>query len=689
MQPSFILKKNIINCIAIVFILHNSVYAGAFHKRRSLGTGELVEILSEYARNIDNESRKHPIRFAVLPFTSSVQTPSDPNSFGNYISEKLLNYLPASSDKIKLFERNRLDALFKEYQLELSGLLSEAQALKIGELAPIDFILTGTYAVLKTSVSITGRLIDVTTGEIVFSTTNECAIGKEFKDLLPQETVQQQETGSAQFQNSVQSMCAKEVREFKQKVNALAAEKQFSFLITEGIRHPFDTICPEIHLSIIKKCTQTHQNPSLYSEFLIQTLASLRDPENDLRTDQIFNYFRADKLIDSEEWNAGIKVLSKIKRVERYFPRLIIADSLTDEFESRLSSLVRLCNQGKVGVPPVPFDILFYESLRSLGITNQSNYTNRGNYDILSRQAHVLLHLLKKHTKNLTDTISYRFADILDDYWRSLRYTETSDSLQAQLFSMINRSDLKKSSSEIRSIASTLISDLFEKDTVSLQYHTKASKAAHEFVFFCKKILLSLASEMNQQEARNSPLPALFLFTNTKSSITPSIDSLSFWISSEDKYLRQKSVNYVVYMDKHAILLEKKLIRVLRQRVQGIKSNDYENNRIVRALGQSRTRNPEAHQLLILCLDSLNHRFSSGDVVRALYTIGTPVIPLVKIFFEKDIDSHVFYTAAFFEHLGASATEEIPYLEKWAFRAGNLKTKYRIEDAVERIKKNK
>jgi TolB-like protein len=75
---------------------------------------------------------------------------------------------------IRLYERSRLDAILHEQALVNNGLFNEQEVKKLGELAPIDFILTGTYTRLDKSITLNVRFIDVVTGEV--STSFSCEI---------------------------------------------------------------------------------------------------------------------------------------------------------------------------------------------------------------------------------------------------------------------------------------------------------------------------------------------------------------------------------------------------------------------------------------------------------------------------------------------------------------------------------
>ena len=64
-------------------------------------------------------------------------------------------------------ERLLLEQVLEEQQLMLSGIIDEDQAPKIGELYGVDAILTGSVMRVGSDISVTGRIINVGTGEIL------------------------------------------------------------------------------------------------------------------------------------------------------------------------------------------------------------------------------------------------------------------------------------------------------------------------------------------------------------------------------------------------------------------------------------------------------------------------------------------------------------------------------------------
>ncbi len=132
-------------------------------------------------------------RIAVVGITSSapgyIWRSDSPLSLG--ATELMINAL-LSTNRFRVFERAKLDLLLQEQNFQnFSGLVDQTTAVKLGKMIGVDVILTGSLTniafakgggikigplnVKKSSVKVvmTIRIIDVTTGEILYSTVQE------------------------------------------------------------------------------------------------------------------------------------------------------------------------------------------------------------------------------------------------------------------------------------------------------------------------------------------------------------------------------------------------------------------------------------------------------------------------------------------------------------------------------------
>ena len=68
--------------------------------------------------------------------------------------------------RMRVAERQRLDAILKEQELALSDLMDTSKAIRIGQFLAADYLLTGSVIEMDTTVIIFGRVINVETAEI-------------------------------------------------------------------------------------------------------------------------------------------------------------------------------------------------------------------------------------------------------------------------------------------------------------------------------------------------------------------------------------------------------------------------------------------------------------------------------------------------------------------------------------------
>jgi len=99
---------------------------------------------------------------AVFNFESEDVTPSD---IGSKIS-KLLSVQLSQEKEIQLVEREKLDEIFKELGLSLSGVISEDQVLKVGSLAGAKVLVLGHAFMADKELIITSKVVGTETSRV-------------------------------------------------------------------------------------------------------------------------------------------------------------------------------------------------------------------------------------------------------------------------------------------------------------------------------------------------------------------------------------------------------------------------------------------------------------------------------------------------------------------------------------------
>lgn len=105
-----------------------------------------------------------PVDMAVLNFSvNSSETNMDFLSAG--ISDIIVSTL-GEKPNIRLVEREKLNKVVQELSLSNSGLVSDKQQIKIGELTGAEFVITGSITFIQSSFMINSKVLEVKTGRI-------------------------------------------------------------------------------------------------------------------------------------------------------------------------------------------------------------------------------------------------------------------------------------------------------------------------------------------------------------------------------------------------------------------------------------------------------------------------------------------------------------------------------------------
>ena len=233
------------------------------------------------------------LHVGVVPFVATSISVEDGASFGEYLTETIIGSLTGQPDKIKVFERTRMDAILKEQAFILTDLMKPAAALKIGQLVPIDALLSGSYTKLKSYIDVNARLIDVATGEISVSFNGRIKMNKNLATLFkesgkstaivakPAEGKSKDEVVIISKGKSKEEICKQRIDEFNSRLHDLTSPEKIAAVVSEAKKTPFDIACGRFHFNIIYEFTRYKVDNSDYKAFLLQTLDTIAYPSGD------------------------------------------------------------------------------------------------------------------------------------------------------------------------------------------------------------------------------------------------------------------------------------------------------------------------------------------------------------------------------------------------------------------------
>jgi len=154
-------KKNLF----IVFILI-IVFLGCAGQKEQIAI-KGPETLDSQLENLVGQivadlSQNQKSKIAIIEF-SNLQ--GQTTEFGQYLAEELITRLYLTN-KFEVIERQLLNKVLKEHQLNLSGLVDESSARELGKILGVDAIASGSVTDLGNSVKVNARLISTETGKI-------------------------------------------------------------------------------------------------------------------------------------------------------------------------------------------------------------------------------------------------------------------------------------------------------------------------------------------------------------------------------------------------------------------------------------------------------------------------------------------------------------------------------------------
>lgn len=118
---------------------------------------QLEELAQNIATKLDGKGKK---KVAVWGF---VTESGERTALGNYLTEDFSVYVTNFGDNFEIIDRNHLDMLLKEHQLNSEGYIDETTAKELGKIVAVDAIITGTFTVLTTSVKVRAKVLDTET----------------------------------------------------------------------------------------------------------------------------------------------------------------------------------------------------------------------------------------------------------------------------------------------------------------------------------------------------------------------------------------------------------------------------------------------------------------------------------------------------------------------------------------------
>ena len=663
--------NRIIKSLMCILIFISPLQAGKI-KTVSLAAG--IRNLAE--QSLSGSDRKK-IRLAVLPFSSTNDTATAATPFGEYFSDQLITAF-SKNKRCILYERGRMDALGKELALNLTGLIDEKAAKKIGEMAPIDFLMTGTYTQLKTSIEINARLIDVITGEIKSGFTGRVKLTSKLKALFPEET-QDQESVQEKEQTAAADYAPEDCDALLKKARALTKGKKYDDLIALAKKHPLTSACGAINYQVIEYLIDNDFFDNSYKKWLIKQLSMASEPDRNRTTvGSVVRYFSADGNVDNNEWKSFTDMLRYSgKRNRAYFVRTLFrTDAFINngsQWRSRMDAYI--CT---IALPDQPvnssgraaaFSFLTPQSIDSR-VSEHFHYWFEKHLDKLrGKDSEKLLKTLTKRyaPAYIINNDSTLFISALDEIITCLNNCPASEQNALAVHYLI-AGFLDASSERFRD-----------------EWIPFFSRQLDRFMKACHKSITAQYVYIPENTIAYCTGYCLRYDIRVPGKI-PTIEEVAEKMKDPGIRVRIDAAELLAQAGNRTLPVVPQLKRALERSVaeKGVRGNPNFQYGLIDALANSGTTDPDVHAVMISMFEQPKHTDVPKKTREALSGMGPVIIPSLKKAYPSENDEVKMHIIATLKTMKTRAKEAVPWLRKIRLQSPTA-LRDAIDDALEAI----
>jgi TolB-like protein len=138
---------------------------------------ELKELSATLAENIANSGKKS---IAVVDFVNLNGQVTDG---GRFFAEEFTVNLAAAGKGFEVIERSRLNTILAEYKLASTGIIDPNTAKKLGQIAGVDAVITGTTTLLGDKIRLSVKVLAVDTAQVITAASTTITKTKENEDI--------------------------------------------------------------------------------------------------------------------------------------------------------------------------------------------------------------------------------------------------------------------------------------------------------------------------------------------------------------------------------------------------------------------------------------------------------------------------------------------------------------------------
>lgn len=156
----------------LLLIACSSIAAGSSYDK------DIDSLSGRIAETITASGKK---RVAVVDFTD---LQGNVTELGRFLAEELSIPLSGAAKDFRVIDRTHLKTILQEHKLSSTGIIDPRTARRLGEIAGVDALVTGTITPLGETVRLSVKVLDVSTAELIGASSLDIPRTKAIEELL-------------------------------------------------------------------------------------------------------------------------------------------------------------------------------------------------------------------------------------------------------------------------------------------------------------------------------------------------------------------------------------------------------------------------------------------------------------------------------------------------------------------------
>lgn len=141
---------------------------------------QINSLSATMAKNIEKSGKK---QIAVVDFTD---LEGNVTALGRFIAEEFSVALLNTGSEFEVVDRTHLQTILKEHKLSTTGIIDPQTARKLGQIAGVEALITGTLTPFGESIRVTVKILDVNTAKVIGASAGNIPQTKPIETLLAQ-----------------------------------------------------------------------------------------------------------------------------------------------------------------------------------------------------------------------------------------------------------------------------------------------------------------------------------------------------------------------------------------------------------------------------------------------------------------------------------------------------------------------